>query len=142
MFGLIISAAAGALMSLQGVLNTRLGEHVGRPEANALVQATAAALALVALLFRREGDFSALGQTPWYYCLGGVIAPAITLSVMLGMRALTPATAVCVILASQLISAGAVDALGLFGTERVPLTWTKALGAAMLIGGAVLFNRR
>ena len=128
-------------MSFQGVMNTRLGESIGTGEANAFVQATAAVLALAVLVFHRDGSFSALGGTNWLYMLGGVLGLVITLTVMLGMHALTPATAVSIILVSQLLTAGAIDALGLMGTERVPLTWTKAIGAALMIAGVVVFKR-
>lgn len=141
MFGILICIAAGAAMSFQGVMNTRLGESIGTVEANAFVQATAAVLALAVLVFHRDGSFSALGGTNWLYMLGGVLGLVITLTVMLGMHALTPATAVSIILVSQLLTAGAIDSLGLMGTERVPLTWTKAIGAALMIAGMVVFKR-
>ena len=136
MFGILVCIAAGAAMSVQGVMNTRLGESIGTSEANAFVQCTAAVL-----LFHRDGSFSALGETNWFYMLGGVLGLVITLTVMLGMHSLTPATAVSVILVSQLLTAGAIDALGLMGTEKVPLTWTKAAGAALMIAGVVVFKR-
>ena len=128
-------------MSVQGVMNTRLGEGIGTSEANAFVQVTAALLAAAVLIFHRDGSFSALSGTPWYYALGGVLGLVITLTVMLGMHSLTPATAVSIILVSQLLTAGAIDMLGLMGTERVPLTWTRALGAALMIGGVIIFKR-
>ena len=62
MFGILICIAAGAAMSFQGVMNTRLGESIGTVEANAFVQATAAVLALAVLVFHRDGSFSALGR--------------------------------------------------------------------------------
>ena len=76
MFGVLVCIAAGAAMSVQGVMNTRLGEHVGASEANAFVQATAAALAAAALLFHRDGSFAALGGTSWLYMLGGALLVA------------------------------------------------------------------
>ena len=35
MLGIIVCIAAGAAMSFQGVMNTRLGESIGTSEANA-----------------------------------------------------------------------------------------------------------
>ena len=128
-------------MSVQGVMNTRLGESVGTAEANAFVQATAAVLAAAALLVHRDGSFAALAGTSPVYMLGGVLGLIITLTVMLGMRALSPAVAVSVILVSQLLTAAAIDALGLLGTEKVPLSWGKALGAALMIAGVIIFKR-
>ena len=138
MLGIIVCIAAGAAMSFQGVMNTRLGESIGTSEANAFVQVTAALLSAAVLLFHRDGNFAALGQTNW---LGGALGLIITLTVMLGMHALTPATAVSIILVSQLLTAGAIDALGIMGTERVPLTWSKAIGAALMIAGVIVFKR-
>lgn len=40
-------------MSIQGVMNTRLGGHIGTLETNAFVQCTAAVLSLLVLLFWR-----------------------------------------------------------------------------------------
>ena len=128
-------------MSVQGVMNTRLGESVGTAEATAFVQATAAVLAAAALLVHRDGSFAALADTSPVYMLGGALGLIITLTVMLGMRALSPAVAVSVILVSQLLTAAAIDALGLLGTEKVPLSWGKALGAALMIAGVIIFKR-
>ena len=44
MEGVIFSILAGAAMSIQGVMNTRLGEGIGTMEAGTLVQGTAFAL--------------------------------------------------------------------------------------------------
>ena len=83
MFGIIICIAAGAAMSIQGVMNTRLGESIGTSEANAFVQATAAVLALGVLIFHRDGSFSALGETNWLYMLGGVLGLVISVGIIL-----------------------------------------------------------
>jgi len=60
LLGIVLSIIAGMAMSVQGVMNTRLGEGIGNMEANAFVQGTAFALAMIALLFWRQGSFSAL----------------------------------------------------------------------------------
>ena len=141
MLGFIFCVIAGAAMSVQGVWNTRLGEHIGTMEANAFVQATAAALSAAALLFYRTGSFQALGGAPWYCMLGGALGLVITLTVMLGIGALSPTVAVSVILISQLAVAALIDALGLMGAERVALDWQKGLGLALMVGGVLLFKR-
>ena len=50
MGGFLACILAGAAMSIQGVMNTRLSEHIGTMETNAFVQCVAAALALLVLL--------------------------------------------------------------------------------------------
>ena len=48
LLGIVLSIIAGMAMSVQGVMNTRLGEGIGNMEANAFVQGTAFALAMIA----------------------------------------------------------------------------------------------
>ena len=141
MLGFIFCALAGAAMSVQGVMNTRLGEGIGTMEANTLVQCTAAVLSVLALFVHRTGSFSQLGSVPWYYMLGGVLGLVITVTVMLGIGALSPTVAVSVILISQLAVAALIDALGLMGAEHVALDWQKGLGLALMVGGVLLFKR-
>ena len=64
--GFLACILAGAAMSIQGVMNTRLGGHIGTLETNAFVQCTAAVLSLLVLLFWRTGSFAALSAAPKY----------------------------------------------------------------------------
>ena len=138
--GIIFSIVAGMAMSVQGVMNTRLGEGIGNMEANAFVQGTAFALALIVLLFWRQGSFSALGGVNKLYWLGGVLGLVITLTVMLGIKSLGTTVAVSIILISQLLVAAIIDAFGLMGSEKVAFEWTKYAGLALMTGGVLLFR--
>ena len=142
LLGIIFSIAAGMAMSVQGVMNTRLGEGIGTMEANAFVQGTAFALALAVLMFWRQGSFSQLGQVSKLYWLGGVLGIVITVTVMLGIKSLGTTLAVSVILISQLLVAACIDAFGLMGSERLAFTWHKYAGLALMTGGMLLFKCR
>ena len=135
-----MSIVAGMAMSVQGVMNTRLGEGIGTMHANAFVQCTAAVLSLLALVFVHDGSFAQLGQTSKLYWFGGVLGLVITVTVMLGIKNLSPTVAISVILISQLLVAALIDALGLMGSEKVPFNWTKFAGLALMIGGVLLFK--
>lgn len=138
--GIIFSIIAGMSMSIQGVMNTRLGEGIGNVEANAFVQGTAFLLALAVLIFYRQGSFTALGQVNKLYWLGGLFGLVITLTVMLGIKNLGPTVAISVILISQLTVAALIDAFGLMGSEKVAFTWSKYVGLALMTGGMLLFK--
>ena len=142
MLGFIFCVIAGAAMSVQGVWNTRLGEHIGTMEANAFVQATAAALSAAALLFYRTGSFQALGGAPWYCMLGGALGLVITLTVMLGIGALSPTVAIIAILISQMLVAPLIDAFVLFGAERVSFGWQNFLALSRRSAGLRVFTRK
>ena len=67
MTGFLFALIAGAAMSIQGVMNTRLGEKAGVLETNAFVQLTGFALALAIALERiwsRPATSSAARATP------------------------------------------------------------------------------
>ena len=140
LLGIILSIVAGMAMSVQGVMNTRLGEGIGNTEANAFVQATALVMALIVLLFWRQGSFTQLGQVNKLYWLGGVLGIVITLAVMLGIKSLGTTLAISVILLSQLLVAALIDAFGLMGCEKVAFGWNKYVGLAVMCGGMLLFK--
>lgn len=140
LLGIVVSIIAGMAMSVQGVMNTRLGEGIGTPEANAMVQGTAFVLALLALIFWRQGSFTALGSVNKLYWLGGVLGIVITLTVMLGIKSLGTTVAISVILISQLLVAALIDAFGLMGSEKLAFGWNKVVGLAVMCGGMLLFK--
>ncbi len=140
--GIILSLVAGMAMSIQGVMNTRLGEGIGSTEANAFVQATALVMSLIVLAFWRQGSFTQLGQVSRLYWLGGVLGIVITLTVMLGIKYLGTTLAVSVILISQLLVAALIDAFGLMGSEKAVFGWNKYVGLALMTGGMLMFRFR
>lgn len=140
MMGVIFSIIAGAAMSVQGVMNTRLSEKIGLYESNAIVQGTAFLLSLAAVWILGKGNFKALGDVNKFYLLGGALGLVITITVMLGMGKLSPTVAVSVILISQLLVAAVIDAFGLMGSERIAFSWNKYVGIALMIGGVLLFK--
>ncbi|MBE7062788.1 MAG: DMT family transporter [Ruminococcaceae bacterium] len=140
MLGVIFSAIAGAAMSLQGVINTRLGEKAGLFEANTFVQGTAFILSLITMLIFGSGSFKAVLEADKIYLTGGILGLVITVTVMLSIRDLSPTVAVSVILIVQLLVAAMIDAFGLFGSEKVVFTWGKYAGLGAMLGGVLLFK--
>lgn len=140
LLGVLFSIVAGMAMSVQGVMNTRLGEGIGNMEANAFVQGTAFVLALIALIFWRQGSFTELGSVNKLYWLGGVLGIVITLTVMLGIKSLGTTVAISIILISQLLVAALIDAFGIMGSEKIAFGWNKYVGLAVMCGGMLLFK--
>ncbi len=140
MLGFLFAVIAGAAMSIQGVMNTRLGEKVGVLEANGLVQVVACVLAVIIALIFGKGNIRLLPQAPWYAWLGGVIAPIITVTVMLSIKGLSPTVAISTILLAQLAVAALIDAFGWMDTEKVPLTWTQGVGLGLMVAGVVVMK--
>lgn len=140
MSGIIFSIIAGAAMSIQGVMNTRLSDKIGLYESNVIVQGSAFILSLTALLLLGKGSLRAVTGVNKLYLLGGALGIVITVTVMLSMKSLSPAMAVSVILISQLLVAALIDAFGLMDSPQIPFTWNKYIGMALMIGGVILFK--
>lgn len=140
MSGIIFSIIAGAAMSIQGVMNTRLSDKIGLYESNAFVQGTAFLLSVLAVWILGKGSFKSLGEVNKLYWLGGVLGLVITITVMLGIGKLSPTVAISVILISQLLVAALIDAFGVMDSEKVAFTWNKYIGMALMIGGVLLFK--
>ena len=140
MLGFIFSIIAGAAMSIQGVMNTRLSDKIGLYESNAYVQGTAFILSLIAVFILGKGNFTAIGSVRPIYLFGGVLGLIITITVMLGIGNLSPTVAISTILISQLTVAAVIDAFGIMESEKIAFHWTKFAGLALMIGGVVLFK--
>ena len=140
MSGIIFSIIAGAAMSIQDVMNTRLSDKIGLYESNAFVQGTAFVLSLIAVWIMGKGSFREIANVNKLYLLGGVLGLVITVTVMLGIGKLSPTVAISVILISQLFVAALIDAFGIMDSEKVAFGWNKFVGMALMIGGVLLFK--
>ena len=141
MIGLFIALISGALMSIQGVFNTGVTKTAGVWATNVFVQFTALCVCLLAWAFTdRTSLFTPLRVEPKYMLLGGVIGAFITYTVIKSMEALGPAKAVLLIVVAQLLVAYGIELLGLFGTEKQPWEWRKAIGMGIAILGIVIFK--
>lgn len=142
MIGFLFSILAGAAMSVQGVMNTRLQDGIGLWEANAWVQGTAFVLSFLVAWIFGTGSMKAMAGVPKGYWLGGVLGLVITVTVMLSIKGLKPTVAVSVILIAQLLVAALIEAMGWMGQEKVPLTLRQFIGLGLMLGGVALFKLR
>lgn len=138
----ILTAVAGGLIALQAPINAGLGRATGNLPA-ALVSFSVGMLALAAIVVM-SGKAGGLGSTfdvSWYYLLGGLlgaiyVANALIMVSFIGAGGVAAAT-----IAGQLTASVAVDRLGVFGLEEIPLTPERALGVALLMIGTLLIVR-
>ncbi len=141
MIGFFIAMLSGALMSVQGVFNTKVTESTSMWVANTFVQFTAFLVCLAAWLVTDRSSLRAVFEVePKYFLLGGVMGAFITLTVIKSMDTLGPAKAVMLIVIAQLIVAYFIELFGLFGVEKQPFVWRKAIGALVAIAGFIVFK--
>ena len=141
MIGFLIALLSGALMSVQGVFNTKVTETTGMWVSNAWVQLTAFLVCILGWLIAGRDDILSIGKVePRYLLLGGVIGAGITLTVIKSMDALGPAKAALLIVIAQLFVAYLIELLGLFGVDKEPFSWRKIGGLVLALIGISIFQ--
>lgn len=140
MISIICAIISGISMSLQGVFNTRLGEKIGTWETNVLVQASGLILTLIILMLFGKGNFKNIKGANKLYLLGGVLGVIIIFTVMKSIGSMGATCGIAIILVAQLLAAAAIDAFGLFGSERVPFNTKEFIGVGIMIIGILIFK--
>ena len=141
MIGFLIALLSGALMSVQGVFNTKVTETTGMWVSNALVQLTAFLVCILGWFIAGRDDILSIGKVePRYLLLGGVIGAGITLTVIKSMDALGPAKAALLIVIAQLFVAYLIELFGLFGVDKEPFSWRKIGGLVLALIGISIFQ--
>ena len=141
MIGFLIALISGALMSVQGVFNTKVTEGSSVWSTNVFVHFTAFVVCLAIWFVTDRTSFrEVVAIQPKYYLLGGAIGAFITFTVIKSMDALGPAKAVMLIVTAQLIVAYIIELFGMFGVEKQPFSWRKIIGALVAIVGFIIFK--
>jgi len=141
MWGILVALASGALMSLQGVFNTEVTKQSSIWAAAGWVQATAFLTCVALYFFNGRGEImSMFSMDKKYMLLGGVMGAFITWTVIKSMDGLGPAKATLLIVVTQILVSYLVEVFGLFGVEKGGFEWRKLLGAAIAIGGIIIFR--
>lgn len=142
MGGFLACILAGAAMSIQGVMNTRLSEHIGTMETNAFVQCVAAALSLLVLVFWRT---AALPRwAPRRNTAGSAVcwrwpSRSRSCSAWADSARRSPWRRSS---SRSFLRAAAIDAFGIMGTEKLAFGWSKWAGLALMTGGVLLFKMK
>lgn len=140
MMGIIFAIVSGIAMSLQGVLNTRLGEKIGLWETNVIVQLTGLIITLLITFFYGKGSYTSIKETNKVYLLGGLLGVIIIFTVMKSIGMMGTTYGIGIILVAQLLSAAIIDSLGLFGSEKIKFSLHEFLGVAIMILGIIIFK--
>lgn len=130
----LLPALAGMLMAVQGSINGQVSKLIGTVEGNFLMHSVgwAALFLLLFVIGVGEGDWRKIGDLPWYGYLSGVINVVIIYGVMVSIPRLGAAAATTAIVTGQVLTAAAIDWLGLFGLEKTGFSVWQLVGVGVL----------
>ena len=140
---LICTLAVGALVALQPPANASLAHQVG--DLGAAFISCLISVALVGVLLLLFGDPGRLAAITGFrpeHALGGIAGAAIVAVSLITVRTLGAGGVTAALVAAQLIVAVILDRFGVLGLHQVQIDWSRAVGVALIIAGALLVTGR
>lgn len=140
---LFATVVTGGLVALQAPINHSLRTVTGPWQAATLSFAVGTfALLVILLLFGGGfGPYAGVARAPWYYLIGGLMGAAYVTTAMITVKTLGVGGVTAATIAGQLAVSVIADRIGVLGLERVPITWHRLLGVALLAVGTWLIVR-
>jgi bacterial/archaeal transporter family-2 protein len=138
----VLTAVAGGLIALQAPINAGLGKATGNlPAALVSFLIGTAALAAIVILTGKAGGLSSTFDVSWYYLLGGLLGAIYVFNALVAVAVIGAGGVAAATIFAQLTASVAIDRLGLFGLDEVPLTPERVLGVVLLLAGTILVVR-
>jgi transporter family-2 protein len=139
-FAVAIVLVGGLGGAVQVAVMGELGERIGIVPAVAFSALVVLLISFAALLavHRSFADVaSGLHEPPWLW-IGGALSVLIIFGMTVAAPRIGTAATVGLFIAGNLAMAAAIDRFGLFGLERIDLSWQRLAGLALLAVGAAL----
>ncbi|MGH3132412.1 MAG: DMT family transporter [Gaiellaceae bacterium] len=140
----LLAFAAGLGGAIQIAVQGRLGDRVGSLDALTTAAVVGGFVAIAALLLVRRsvgGVGDAIAGPKWQL-IGGVMGVFIVFAITVAGPRIGVLATTSVLIAAQFALAAVIDRYGLFGVERIGVSWPRVLGIGLLFVGAALTLRR
>ena len=140
---IVFSLSAGIAGAAQAAVSGALGRRVGTVGAAGLGVVLAAVLVVaLALALGRGGSILSAVHQPFWLWLGGLFGATVVLAIAYAPPRIGTFATVALLIAGQLAAGAAIDAFGVLGSPRIPVTVTRAMGLVLVAAGAALTLKR
>ena len=136
--GVLVAVVAGLLIGTQAPLTNLLRQKLGVWGMAVGVHIAGLIVALLAMFTVERQTGRPWGNWWWLAIITGVGGLGILVALSVAVGRLGAAVALSISIAVQLTTTIVIDHFGWLGVETRPLTWTRVLGAALLLVGARL----
>jgi bacterial/archaeal transporter family-2 protein len=137
----VIAAAGGAAVAVQGQFIGVIGQRLGTLEAVFLTYAIGATLAGLIMLVVRGGNLQAWRDVPPYAYLAGVFGLVIIAAISWSVGSLGVVRGLLIVTLAQFLLSAAIDQFGWFGAEVRSLDLLRLVGIGLLLAGGWLVLR-
>jgi bacterial/archaeal transporter family-2 protein len=141
----LLVALGGAGLTLQMAWNARLRTATASPVLTIIISLVVSLISL-GLIWASgttpRGSVPAFNSIPKWAWFGGVFAAYYLVASLIALPRLGTAAVFALVIAGQMIGALMLDATGAFGVPQISTNPTRILGAALLLVGVVLIQRK
>jgi transporter family-2 protein len=141
---ILVSLGAGIAGGIQVAIAGAFGRRIGVLEATSFAAVVGALAVVAATVVVRQGlggVAEGFRVPPWLW-LGGVMGAIVVTTISYAPQRIGTFATIGLLIAGQLVAGAVIDALGLFGLEKIPLTLQRIAGLVLLSVGALLVLRR
>ncbi|HEY2420059.1 MAG TPA: DMT family transporter [Neobacillus sp.] len=140
MRGSLYAFLGGAFITLQGVANSQISQSIGIWQAATITQLTGFLMALLILLFVRDGKLHGFKQVKPLYLTGGAFAAVIIFSNVMAIQQMGVTLTIAAVLIAQLCLTFLIDSYGWFGVVKQKMRLPHFIGIGMMIIGVVILK--
>ncbi|MCY9590270.1 EamA-like transporter family protein [Paenibacillus chitinolyticus] len=140
MKGILFAFLGGACITLQGVANARISHDIGTWQAATITQLTGFLIALVILLFVRDGSLRSFKGIKPLYLIGGALGAVIIFSEVTAIQKIGVTFTIAALLIAQLSLTFLVDINGWFGVAKQKMKLPQFIGIGLMIAGVVILK--
>ncbi|NWL89033.1 MULTISPECIES: DMT family transporter [unclassified Paenibacillus] len=140
MAGIIFALLGGALITLQGVANSRISQDIGTWQAATITQFTGFLLAFLLLLIVRDGLWRRVRQVKPLYLTSGALAAIIISGNITSIHHIGVTLTIAVVLIAQLGITFIIDSRGWFGVVKQKMKLSHFIGIAMMVAGVIIMK--
>ncbi len=134
----------GMLLPVQAGINAEFKRHAGHPVFAAVLNFCVGLFALALIVVLTRVSFpspSRVAGAPWWSWLGGLMGATLVVTAIVAVPRLGASLLVAGLVAGQLFSSLLIDHFGWVGYAVRPITWSRGLGAILLMIGTLLIER-
>jgi transporter family-2 protein len=142
---ILCAFVVGAILTVQAGVNIRLTVRLDSPTLATLASFVIGSVALLAYCLAARIPWpttSRLATVPWWAWTGGLLGAVYVAGTVILAPRLGAAVFMGLLVAGQMLVALLMDQFGLIGFPVRPVNLTRLFGAALLVAGVVLMQRR
>ena len=139
----LLALGAGISVSVQQVLNGNLRSALSSPAWAGFVSYLGGLLTMAVVLAALREPVPSLKlvtATPWWAWSGGILGGVFILLMILLLPSLGAATLLALVVAGQMLAGITMDHFGVFGLTPHPVSVSRLIGIALVIGGVLLIK--